>query len=125
MTFVSLPSLTDVMSQSTGASAWAKPAFNEFLPAMFWPIGLFGAAVILLFIFSHLEQIRDWMVIRFGGPDLNKAKQAGSLDTSDSTDHNYYTGSSNRPGSLGRDKGGGSIVIQRSKINLFHNRIMH
>jgi len=61
MTFVTLPSLSDVMSQTTGASAWAKPAFDEFLPAMWWPIGLMVAAIILYWVATHLKNVGSWM----------------------------------------------------------------
>jgi len=72
MTFVSLPSITDVFSQSTGASAWAKPVFDEFLPAMWWPIGCFAAAAILIWIGSQIPLMINWMNEHLFGNTVDK-----------------------------------------------------
>lgn len=75
MTFVTLPSLTDVMSRTDGASAWAAPAFAEFFPAIALSIGLMAAAIIIYWIFTHLQTIGVYMQahIHFGTPQSNPA----------------------------------------------------
>lgn len=65
MTFVNLPSFADMVDTSTGAGAWSAAAFTEFLPMMWWPIGIMAGALILSWLFSHLKTIRDYLVSHF------------------------------------------------------------
>lgn len=107
MTFVQLPTITDVFSNTTGASAWGAPAFAEFMPAMWWAIGSMAVAIILLWVFQHLQNIRDFMVSHFINQSIQqksnlswKEKRAIFGDMQEIIDENNLKRKINRLGYL-------------------------